>query len=81
MRHESTFNHFLEYSHLFVGLLIGAVVVLHALGALKHHFVDKDVVLKRMLYAGKSVNANAEHRKAKAPMSAEQTNLPPERTD
>ena len=29
--------------------IIGCFVVIHILAALKHHFVDKDVVLKRML--------------------------------
>lgn len=33
--------------------LIG-LVVLHALGALKHHFINRDATLKRMLKAGSS---------------------------
>lgn len=30
-------------------ITIGSFVILHILAALKHHFVDKDIVLKRML--------------------------------
>ncbi|MCX4186261.1 cytochrome b [Methylophaga sp. OBS4] len=36
--------------HLWLGYLIIACAVFHALAALKHHFIDKDTTLKRMLY-------------------------------
>ena len=38
--------------HLWLAWSVVALSVLHALAALKHHFIDKDVTLKRML--GKS---------------------------
>jgi cytochrome b561 len=41
--------------HLGLNLLLAAIVVGHVLAALKHHFKDKDDVLKRMLPAGHNV--------------------------
>jgi len=35
--------------HLVLAISLMAVVALHAAGALKHHFIDKDLTLKRML--------------------------------
>lgn len=35
--------------HEFGGYLLAAVIVLHVAGALKHHFIDKDQTLTRML--------------------------------
>lgn len=40
--------------HLWLAYTVVALSALHALAALKHHFIDKDATLKRML--GKSVN-------------------------
>jgi len=42
-------SHTLEKVHGTVGLLLLVVFVLHALAALKHHWVDKDSTLRRML--------------------------------
>jgi cytochrome b561 len=39
-------------AHRLVGILIALLVALHVLGALKHHFIDRDVVLRRMLGLG-----------------------------
>lgn len=36
-------------AHELLALALGAVVTLHVLGALKHHFIYKDDVLRRML--------------------------------
>ena len=36
-------------SHEFLGTLLLVLAVLHALAALKHHFLDRDTVLRRML--------------------------------
>ena len=36
-------------AHEIAGKLLIALVVLHVLGALKHHFVDRDNVLHRMI--------------------------------
>lgn len=49
-RHAHPLNKFLELSHLFVGLFIAALLVLHIGGALKHLLVDRDAVLARMLW-------------------------------
>jgi len=35
--------------HQYASYLFSALIVLHILAALKHHFIDRDVVLKRML--------------------------------
>lgn len=39
----------LEDAHGAMGWLLGLLVVLHVAAALKHHFIDKDDVLSRML--------------------------------
>jgi cytochrome b561 len=39
----------LQQVHLALNLLLGAVVAGHAGAAIKHHFIDKDDVLTRML--------------------------------
>lgn len=39
----------LEEAHEFLSLAFVALVVLHAAAALKHHFIDRDDVLRRML--------------------------------
>lgn len=39
--------------HIYAGYFISGLIVLHVLGALKHHFIDHDGTLRRML--GKSV--------------------------
>jgi len=36
--------------HYIVGYLMSALVLLHIFAALKHHFVDRDSTLKRMLF-------------------------------
>ena len=35
--------------HMYAGYLLLALIVLHTLAAFKHHFIDRDNVLKRML--------------------------------
>lgn len=39
--------------HEFAAYGLMGIVALHALGALKHHFIDKDTTLKRMLWTSK----------------------------
>ena len=39
---------FLEPAHKYAAFGLAALVVLHAVGALKHHFVDRDGLLSRM---------------------------------
>ncbi len=36
--------------HLYLAYISAALVTLHTLGALKHHFIDKDETLKRMWF-------------------------------
>ncbi|WP_026261237.1 cytochrome b [Kiloniella laminariae] len=43
----------LAASHFYIGWGIAALVLLHAGAALKHHFLDKDTVLLRMMPFGK----------------------------
>jgi cytochrome b561 len=38
--------------HLYLAWTVIGLAVLHALAALKHHFIDRDATLKRMLGAG-----------------------------
>jgi cytochrome b561 len=45
---EQTFHQMLDLHHLLFKVLVG-VALLHVAGALKHHFLDKNDVLKRML--------------------------------
>ena len=42
-------------AHLYLAWALFAVLILHICGALKHHFVDKDNVLKRMLFGKNDV--------------------------
>jgi len=48
---EQTFHQMHDLHHLLFNVLV-AVAVLHVAGALKHHFIDKNDVLKRMLPFG-----------------------------
>lgn len=47
-KNESLFENSKTFHEIWAFLLI-AVIGLHALGALKHHFIDQDVTLKRMI--------------------------------
>ena len=49
---EQTFHQMRDLHHLLFGVLVG-VALLHVAGALKHHFIDKNDVLRRMLPFGK----------------------------
>jgi cytochrome b561 len=48
---EQTFHRMHDLHHLLFDVLVG-VAVLHVLGALKHHFIDRNEVLRRMLPFG-----------------------------
>tara|TARA_R110000868_G_scaffold84822_3_gene238895 strand:+ start:20764 stop:21300 length:537 start_codon:yes stop_codon:yes gene_type:complete len=39
---------FMSQAHEFMAWTLGVLIVLHILGALKHHFIDKNDILKRM---------------------------------
>lgn len=45
-------------AHLVMAWLLAILVVLHAAAALKHHLIDKDHTLKRMLYNRTQHNTN-----------------------
>lgn len=47
---QSGWSDFVGSLHLWAGWFIIALALLHALAALKHHFLDKDATLKRMLF-------------------------------
>jgi cytochrome b561 len=40
---------FWQYSHAVIAFSLCALIAIHVLAALKHHFIDKDVILRRML--------------------------------
>lgn len=48
---EQTFHQMHDLHHLLFNVLVG-VALLHVAGALKHHFIDRNDVLKRMLPFG-----------------------------
>jgi len=49
---EQTFHRMHDVHHLLFNVLVG-VALLHVAGALKHHFIDRNDVLKRMLPFGR----------------------------
>ena len=48
---DQTFHQMQDLHHLLFKVLV-AVALLHVLGAAKHHFIDRNDVLKRMLPFG-----------------------------
>ena len=47
---------FFSLAHRSINYSMAAVIALHILAALKHHFIDRDGVLRRMLPAARSTN-------------------------
>ena len=47
---NETLAHVMDLAHKTMAWLLIALIVLHVAGALKHHFVDKDNVLRRMWF-------------------------------
>lgn len=45
-------SEFMNQSHKTIAWILIALIVLHIAGAIKHHYIDKDNVLKRMLPGG-----------------------------
>ena len=43
----------MDQSHKTIAWILIVLIVLHVLGAVKHHYIDKDNVLRRMLPGGK----------------------------
>lgn len=43
------YKRFFAQTHEYVAYFLIAALLIHSLGALKHHFIDKDNILKRML--------------------------------
>ncbi len=50
---DKEFGHFFHEMHEIAANIMIAAISLHVIGALKHHFIDKDATIKRML--GKKV--------------------------
>ena len=46
---NKSLSEFMEQSHTTIAWILIVLIVLHVAGAIKHHFIDKDNVLKRML--------------------------------
>jgi cytochrome b561 len=49
LAHNETLAAFFHTTHGWVGYLLVVFILLHILGACKHHFINKDRTLKRML--------------------------------
>lgn len=43
-------------SHFYFAVSLACIVILHALAALKHHFIDHDITLRRMTFQSSPVN-------------------------
>lgn len=56
--------------HYVVTKVLFASVVLHIAGALKHHFIDRDNTLRRMLPGASNAVGTPRHRDGRAPLSA-----------
>ena len=54
---DKELKHLAEEVHEWLSWAIVVLVLLHVAGALKHHFVDRDVVLRRMLPGGRAAVA------------------------
>lgn len=50
--HHAALADFAHLSHEYLGYLLALTIVLHIAGALKHHLLDRDTVLLRMLGRG-----------------------------
>lgn len=46
---NKSLSHFMAELHEYIAYGLIATIILHVLAALKHHFIDKDTILKRML--------------------------------
>ncbi len=49
---NKAFAKLMDQSHKTIAWVLIVIIVLHVAGAIKHHFIDKDNVLKRMLPGG-----------------------------
>jgi cytochrome b561 len=61
---------FFEEAHEVLGNILLVLVILHALAALKHHFMDKDDVLLRMLPASRRSVGSSGDRGSHAPQGS-----------
>ena len=57
-------------AHWLFGKLLMVSILLHALGALKHHFIDKDATLRRMLVGTAAPSAVVTAPRSRAPLLA-----------
>lgn len=49
IKESESLAEFMEQSHIVIAWLLIALIVLHIAGALVHHFIEKDNILKQML--------------------------------
>lgn len=49
LEENKALSNFLFEIHEFTAYLLVALIIVHILAALKHHFIDRDVILKRMI--------------------------------
>ena len=47
-------HNLLEESHMILAYLLAALIVVHFAGALRHHFVKRNIVLRRMWFGGRA---------------------------
>lgn len=53
---SQTLSHIMHTSHTVLAWVIGVLIVLHGLAALKHHFINKDNVLNSMMPSRKKAS-------------------------
>lgn len=53
---NETVSNFFFSIHEFAGYFLIGLIIIHVLAALKHHFVDRDIILKRMWFSRSGLN-------------------------
>lgn len=67
---SETLAHLAGSAHWVFTKVLAASIVLHILGALKHHLIDRDATLARMLRGTPAPQASGAHRRSSAPLVA-----------
>lgn len=55
---NDAYRHFFRGSHTWIAYSLIILIIFHTLGALKHHFIDKNNILKRILTTKVNYHAN-----------------------
>lgn len=63
-------SHTFSSLHIIFERVLAASIILHVAGALKHHFIDKDVTLKRMWFGDTQSNMQTSAKHSKTPFFA-----------